>query len=216
MRILLTMLIISLGYCTYAIAQDTTSLKRMICRFEVPGPGPYDKELGTGFIAGRRGDSLYLVSAGHVFKYHTPGTPVKVILGNTTDTLEATQKIYRYDGYKEDLAVYTVSAKGYTYPELKPLDTLQAHIPVFYYHHDHLYTESGDSDQILITMSDTIRSYKIYMPMVAGSDSGGPVFTCGPNPYLVGIIISGAASCEVFRISYILDMIKKELPGLTL
>jgi hypothetical protein len=216
MKALFLLIAISLNY-VYASAQDTIGLKRLVARFEVSlkSDGP---EYGTGIILARKGDTLYLVTAGHVLRDHAPDKPIIVRLGDIPDTLHATVQFYHdpQNGDKEDLAVCSVFSKDYPYTEVSPLDTLRATVPVFYYHNRHLTAEYGDDGQSLITWSKTAHTYKVYMPDVAGGDSGGPVFTRWVTPYLAGIIISGDRSCEVLRISQILDIIKKEIPSLTL
>jgi hypothetical protein len=215
MKALLLTILISLGVVC-ANAQDTIGLKSLVCRFKVPRTND-NHEDGTGFIITRQGDSLYLVTAGHIFREYKQGAPIAVTLNDNADTLYAKLKMCHdpLNGDKEDLAICSVLSKDYHYPVVLPLDTLQAHIPVFYFRNKHLYAESYKNKQTLNTFSDSTHTYNIYMPYIEGGDSGGPVFTCGA-PRLAGIILKGDVDCEVLNISQIITIIKKELPGLTL
>ncbi|PWK77186.1 trypsin [Mucilaginibacter oryzae] len=214
MRILL-LIIVFLFIVLIVNAQDTTAIKRMVCRFKVTRTSG-SPEYGTGFILGHQNDTLYLATAGHVLRYRAKNAPIIVTIGDSADTLHACIKLYRDtdNGDSEDLAICSVVAKGYEYPKFIALDTLRTNMPVFYYHNEHLYAESGEGDQLLITRNKKAHTYKVYMPDVQGGDSGGPVFTSGASPYLTGIVISGDRSCEVLCISQILDIVKKELPPL--
>lgn len=216
MKVMLVIVALLLGHHN-AGAQDTIGIKQLVARFEVKLVEG-NKEAGTGFIVAKQGDTLYLVTAGHVLRKRLSDTSVNVTLGNREDTLQARVRLVRdpQKGDKEDLALCTVLSKDYQYDKIPLLDTLSTGIPVFYYHNRDLCAVVGDNEQLLITWNNEKHTYRVYMPGVEGGDSGGPVFTNRHDTRLSGIIISGDQSCEILRISHILAIIRKELPNLNL
>ena len=209
--LLLITAIVSIGI---AQAQDSTAFKAILCRFEVPR-AESGSEYGAGFIIARQGDTLFLVTAGHVLRDRIPDRPVPVLLGESKDTLKA-EVVLCHDpkvDQREDLAICRVIAPRVFVPKI-PFAQLPTRVPVFYYHKTDLKIETGGGEQELITLNLSQHAYQIYLPELPPGDSGGPVFTLRPIPQLIGMILRGDAACDVLQISHILTIIQQEMPML--
>ncbi|WP_179415723.1 trypsin-like peptidase domain-containing protein [Mucilaginibacter sp. E4BP6] len=174
-----------LGWYTISIAQVTSDalLKYKYSVVRVGYVGKTGMSYGQGFIAGQRGDSIFIVTAAHVLhgdKYDN--TVYDIVLFPDSSTCKASI-LYQGKSHvlQDDIAILAVKKPDhYAWPKVKDnKNRLNVEMNLFFINNRDISNIQFEDTSANALNYDSTKTFTVYLPSVKRGDSGSAIWRGG-------------------------------------
>lgn len=164
---------------------------------------------GSGFVIGCSKDSVYIVSAAHVFKGYQIGESANLYLPNVTKPIIATLSFIA-DVEEGDIAMLSAGIKNYCFNKILADDNPDFSKDIFFIQslEEKRQIIPAESPAYIKKYIDSIGCFDFHMYGLEAGDSGSALFSDKENPSLIGMVITGYPSLAI-PVSHIKEIIQK-------
>ncbi|SEW51051.1 S1 family peptidase [Chitinophaga arvensicola] len=187
-----------------AVAQrkeSAISLRPMLVRIVT------EEANGNGFVVGKTGDSIYIVTARHVTETVKDKNHIPLDFGGNEKDIIGGQVVYTGEG-DDDVALLAAYQPAFNFTPLSIEERPDFNADLFY------IETFGAKDTLPLDFNASFKCandekyrYQVYLRGLSGGHSGGPVFNAATN-CIIGVVLEGGYPAILMQIERIRMLIQ--------